>query len=204
MSSRGYQQYNMIIATDSKKSWGGTDYTHLALDSASTIPTGLGTTNSTGETRTNQPSVTGAQFTKTFIIPTVFDAVSIIDGTIEGTLKLNASKGPDGHVNNYLRITNADLGIRAIDTSGASRTIVVSDEIWAGAVYVPSEGSVSTQLIYWLDVADVIINANERIVFDFTITYETIDVGSTDTMTASIYCTESTNETTVTLPLVMS
>lgn len=201
MGMRGYQQYDMIIAGESQYSWGGTDYTHLALKLGTTIPTGMSTSNSTGITRNNQPSITGATFDRSFIIPTVFDVLSIIDGTMSGTIKLGAYDDPTGGAS--CEITKAELTLLAIDASGTERTIATKQEIWAGSIYSWNDGWVTKQMMYWIDVVDAIVYAKERIVLKYTITYSTVDGFASDEQKAHIYCTPDTDETTITLPFVM-
>jgi len=193
----------MIVASESQYSWGGSDYALLALKSDTIVPDGLGTSVSTGITRNNQASITDATFTKSFIIPTVFDAVSIIDGTAEGTLKLGAYDNITGGGDDYMEITKAELIINAIDISGSSREISAIKEIWAGSVKSMNDGLVTKQFMYWIDLEDVTVNANERVVLDYTITYSTVDAFANEDMSASIYCTQDTDETTITLPFVM-
>lgn len=203
MSSRGYQQHNLIVANDSQYSWGGSDYSLLALKSGTTVPDGLSTNVRTGETRNSQVSITGATFTKDFIIPTVFDAVSIIDGTIEGTIKLAAFDDSTGGASDYCEVVKAELTINAIDSSGSSTTIAAKQEIWSGQIRSTHQDLVTAQVMYWIDVRRAIVNANERIVLEYTITYNTVDQFENENMAAYIYCTIDTDETTITIPFVM-
>lgn len=203
MAIRGYQQYDLIITDDSQYTWGGTDYSLIAIKSDTTIPTGLSTTAYIGETRNNQPSITGAEFTKSFIIPTVYDVLTIIDGTISGTIKLAAYDDIIGGAGDYCEVVKAELTIKAIDTAGASRTVAAKQEIWSGQIRSTNDGTISAQMMYWIDVEEAIVEANERIVLDYTITYNTQDGGSDEDMAAYIYCTQDTDETTITLPFVM-
>lgn len=204
MSSRGYLKHNMIVVAESKYPWGGTDYTQFALKSDTTIPTGLSTSTYLEERRNGQPSITDATFTETFIIPTVFDAISIIDGTIEGTIKLEAHIEGTYTASSFVSITKAELTIRAIDSTGTARTISSKRDIWTGEIKADT-GSTTTsaQLIYWTDVEDVIVYSNERVVLDYTITYSTYDSLSQDDLRARLYCTPETDEMAVTLPFVM-
>ena len=204
MGIRGYQQHNMIIASESQYTWGGTDYTNLALRSDTTIPTGLSTSDYLEVQRNNQSSITDATFTESFIIPTVFDVLSIIDGTIAGTIKLQTRIEGTYSVTSWISITKAELTIRAIDSAGSARTIASKQTIFSGEVKA-EHGTLtaSAQFMYWIDVEDVIVSANERIVLDYTITYSTHDSLAQDDFRARLYCTPDTDETTITLPFVM-
>lgn len=201
MSSRGYQQHNMIVASSSQYSWGGTDYSRFALKSGTTIPTGLSTSATASYSRVG--SATDATYTFSFIIPTVFDAVSIIDGTTEGTLKLGVDAPSGGDLSDSMEITKAELTINAIDISGSSREISPITQIWEGSIYSESDGIVTLQNMYWVDLSKVIVNPAERISLDYTLTYTSVDPDNDKSMTMSIYCTQDTNETTITLPFVM-
>lgn len=203
MAIRGYQEYVLIITDDSQYSWGGTDYDLVALKSDTTIPSGLSTTAYTGEERNNQASITGATFTKSFIIPTVYDVLTIIDGTISGTLKLAAYDNITGSPSDYCEVVKAELTIKAIDSSGTSRTVAAKQEIWSGQVRSTNDGTITAQMMYWIDVEEAIVEANERIVLDYTITYNTLDSGSDEDMAAYLYCTQGTDEAKITLPFVM-
>jgi len=201
MSTRGYQQHNMIVASSSQYSWGGTDYSKFALKSGTTIPTGLSTSATTSYSRTG--SATDATRVFTFIIPTVFDAVSIIDGTTEGTIKLGVNSPTGGDVDDSMEITKVELTINAIDISGSSREISPITQIWEGSVYSESDDIETLQSMYWADLSKVIVKANERIALDYTLTYTSVDPDNDKSQTISIYCTQDTDETTITLPFVM-
>lgn len=202
MSSRGYLQHNMLFATQSQYSWGGTDYTKLSIKSGTTIPTGL-TTNVRTTTTHNTGSVTDATTVQTFIIPSQFDAVTIIDGIIEGTLKIGAICG-DANPGDWIEVTKAEITLRAIDTTGSARTIAAIQEVWSGSIKVFDGGALETvQLMYWLDVDDIVLESDERIVVDVTLTYTVDDQLGIDEFFAYVYCTKDTDETTITLPFVM-
>lgn len=202
MSSRGYQLHSMIVADESQYEWASTDYSKLCIKSGTTIPTGLSASVRATTSHTTG-SETDATSTHTFIIPTLFDAVSMIDGVIEGTLKLGALVGA-GNPGDYIDVTNASLALRAMDSTGSARTIMADSEIWSGSIQVFEGGALETeQLMYWLDVSDAIVNPDERILVDLTITYTVLDTLSTDDFYAYIYCTLDTDETTITLPFVM-
>jgi hypothetical protein len=192
----------MVIATESDFTWGGSDYTFLSFKDGTTVPTGLSTSAYTSQLQ--QGSVTDGTFTKTFIVPTVFDAVTIIDGTIEGTLKLGVYIPEFAHTGDSITITKAELTIRAIDTAGTPRTLEAIQEIWSGSIsQTGGSGTNTEQMMYWVEVSDMIIDASERMVFDFTITYTVVDTLDDDDFYARIYCTLDTDETTITLPFVM-
>lgn len=204
MGIRGYQKHIPIITTESQYSWGGTDYTQLALKSDTTIPAGLNSADYAEMQRENQPDITDATFVESFIIPTVFDVLTIVDGTIEGTIKLQAMIIGTYSVTSYISITKAELTIRAIDSAGSARTIAAKQTIWSGEIKA-EDGATTTaeQLMYWIDVEDMSVSANERIVLDYTITYSTDDIFAQDDFRARLYCTPDTDETTITLPFVM-
>jgi len=202
MSSRGYQLYNMLFATQSQYSWGGTDYTKLSIKSGTTIPTGLTTTARTTTTHSTG-SVTDATSTHTFIIPTQFDAVTIIDGIIEGTLKIGAICGA-ANPGDWIEVTKAEITLRAIDTAGSTRTLLSAQEVWSGSIKVFDGGALETlQFMYWIEVDDIILESDERIVVDVTLTYSILDALGVDLFYAYVYCTLDTDETTITLPFVM-
>jgi len=201
MSSRGYQQHNLIVAIDSQYSWGGTDYSWFALKSGTTIPTGLSTSATASYSRVG--SATDATRVFTFIIPTVFDAVSVIDGTTEGTIKLGVNSPTSGDQGDSMEITKASLTINAIDINGSSREISPITQIWEGSIESISAGIVTLQSMYWIDLSKVIVKANERIALDYTLTYTSVDPDNDKSQTMSIYCTQDTDETTITLPFVM-
>jgi len=202
MSTRGFYQLNMLQTTESQYSWGGTDYTSFALESGTTIPTGLGTTNTKTFSRDDQPSVVDATADFNFIFPTTLDAISIIDGTISGTLKLGDEIIDAGAAT--ITLTKAEVTLKAIDDTGSSRNITEKKEIWSGTIVATSlGGAVNKQVMYWIDVEDAIISASERVVIDFTITFTTVDASANSQMRIYVYCTPSSDETTITLPFVM-
>ena len=201
MGVRGYQKYNIVVTTESQYTWASTDYTLFGLRTDVTIPSGLSTETSVSDTTTG--STTDKEFTKTFIIPGVFDVLTIIDGTISGTIKL-AAENDSATVPDTITITKAELTLRAMDSTGSARTISAKQEIWSGSLQTVGGQAIQTlQLMYWAEVEDIQIYANERILIDYTITYTTVDTLATDTFSAYIYCTPDTDETTMTMPFVM-
>lgn len=209
MGMRGYQKYDMYVMDDTVFTWASTDYTHASLGTGVTIPTGIGAADYTSEEVIDPGDTTDQTFTKTFIVPSVFDALTILDGTISGTIKLASVLLDElAASGDTLEITDAELTIRAIDSAGSARTIEAKQTIWTGSV--ASQGGsggqgvvVSQQIVYFVNVEDAILYANERIVLDFTITYDTVDLLVNNEFSARIYCTAGTDETTVTLPFVM-
>lgn len=201
MGIRGYQKFNMIVASESQYSWASTDYSLIALNSDTTLPTGLSTAASTG---TSSHTVTDATLTKSFIIPRVFDVFSVIDGTVEGSLKLYALVGSSSHTSDWSEVTKATVAMRAIDSSGSTRTVSAAQEVWSGSLKCEDDGSTDTkQIMYWIDVEDVVIQANERLLIDYTLTYSIYDYLDDDTLGVGMYCTQDTDETAITLPFVM-
>jgi len=95
------------------------------------------------------------------------------------------------------------LTINAIDINGSSREISPITQIWEGSIESISAGIVTLQSMYWIDLSKVIVKANERIALDYTLTYTSVDPDNDKSQTMSIYCTQDTDETTITLPFVM-
>lgn len=204
MSTRGYQKYEMIIASGSKFAFGGTDYTLLALNPNTVIPSGVATSSYTSQQFTPiQDTTIGETKTFTFIIPNQLDAVSIIDGATEGTLKISAQTLTHA-VTEYIDITNIDIGLRAVDSTGSIRQLSDDLEIWSGSIKALGNAATTTaQLLQFSSITDAIVYSNERVLVDFTVTFDTYDLVTRSPFQIDIWATLDADETTITLPFVM-
>lgn len=207
MGIRGYSKYDMIVADESQFSWGGTDYTLLALRSDTSIPSGLATSSYTGISWVDLSNpTTDATFTKSYIIPNLLDVLTTIDGGIEGTMKIGVTFNETPGGSAFVKITKVETTIKAIDANGSSRTIQEINDVWNGTlqrVGTSGSGTSTLQFMYWYNIIDAAVESNERIVIDFTITYSSSATTSPLGFEARIYSTVDTEETNITLPLVM-
>lgn len=205
MSSRGFQKHDLIKLTASDYEWASTTYTRVALTAGSASPDGLGLDTDIVAT-VEDTTVTNGTVTVSYIIPTVFDAVSIIDGIIESTFNLYVGLTGTVLVEYYATISKLEMTIKAIDTDGSSRDLVANHEVWSGTLTITGKTTPSSstkQLIVWTDVSDSIVDASERIVVDLKFTYSGYTLVAGPHAQVGLDVTAGTDATTISLPFVM-
>ena len=205
MSSRGYQKHDLIKLAASDYEWASTTYTRVGLTAGSASPDGLGLDTDIVFSSTGSiPPVSGSE-TVSYIIPSILDAVSIIDGIIEMTLNMYVALADTVTTDVYSKITKIELTVRAIDDVGSSRDIVPIHDIWTGTFQIgtglTSPASDTRQLIIWTDVSDAVLDSSERMVVDLKITYEINARFATGSVGFDV--TAGTDASTISLPFVM-
>lgn len=205
MGIRGYQKYTMHVLIDDAITWGGSGYNQLALGGDITVPSGIGADDYTEVTSINQPAATGVTFTERFLIPNVFDALTIVDGTLSGTIKLATAYTAQLLGTGTLDITKAELEVIAVNSAGSERTINTKAEIWTGSIETTEtiDELISQQIIFMIQMEEAELLANEKIALDFTITYDNSNSASGRSYLVRLYATVGTDEMTTTLPFIM-
>lgn len=204
MGSRGYHDFNMRVAGNSPVDWGGTDYSSIMFQVSDTYPPAVIT-----ESFAYIPHSAGASgnysTSETFdvIIPTVFDAVSIIDGTITGNIRVGISKTDLD--NSSSTLTSIDAILTIVESDGTS-AVVKTKEVWAGAlasIYIGSEQLETLQTRFWVDVNDIVLSSDQRLLVSYTLNFDVVTLGFISATRLYVYCTDETYETTISLPMVM-
>ena len=204
MASRGYQDLNMRVAGNSPYAWGGSNYTLIMFGAGDSYPSAVVTAAFTSFQTPDTPAGTNdIEHVHDFdvIVPDIYDAMSIIEGTVKGNIRFGVSHfGVGGE---YTRITNINLILNAVDTNGSVRELS-SNSVWSGTLQATTTTEVILQTRYWIDVEKIILDSSERLVcqFEFTATVHSIQAG--DHGTLFLHCTNETEETAVSLPFVMS
>ena len=204
MSSRGYQDFNMRIAGNSPREWGGSSYTSIMFGNSDLYPPAVITASSA--TITHTVGVSGdysASETFDVIVPTVFDAVSIIDGTVVGNLKVGIVKTALNNTSSTLKKVSVVLS--TVDSDGTT-DIVKTIEVWTGTLtseYDGGEDLKTLQTRYWVEVNDLILSSDQRLLVSYTLDFDVVTIGTASSTRLYVYCTDETYETTIALPLVM-
>ena len=207
MATRGKLKHALYSMIRSTYTWGGTTYSKMAVADGTTAPDGLG--NDTLQLASHEGSSSGTDSTATtsFIIPSVIDAVSIISGVLESTFKVYASTvGSNIISGDFMEITEIERAVRGVDSTGASRDLIPTATIWSGSIIrggSASQGTTTAQFLFLEDAPKIKIEASERIVVDYTITYSYNMSFSSNYARCGINLAEASDESTITIPFVM-
>jgi hypothetical protein len=196
---RGYKDLVCVLFDDSTFSWGGTDYSHILIDSGDSIPTNISTTNRVDNTYSSILGIISGTKTYTFISPDVWDVVSEMDGVASGTFRIYVAA--DGAVSAYSRITAVTITLNAIDNDGNSRELA-SDTVWEGTFEVTGNDSDYLAVMYWISITKQKIDYNERLELVLEFDYEINDQTLGGTFTVGFSCAYDDVDMKISLPFI--
>jgi hypothetical protein len=199
---RGYKELTCIKFADSDFTWGSTTSEYIMLDSGVTIPTNVSTTDIVSSSVTpDWPAATGTK-TYTFLLPDVFDVVSVMDGTAYGSFRLYTNVNGTGTSGSYAEITSVDITLEAVDSDDNTRELF-SDTVWTGSCKAELGETVYLGIMYWFDMKKQEIACNERLALTIEFDYTSNDLHENSSRKVGITCSADDKDMTLTLPFIV-
>lgn len=198
-----YQELIALCFAESVYSWGGTDYSTMLLNTGINVPDSVSLDSKIEKGVGNRDGFSGThEFI--FITPLPYDFISIMDGTIQGNVKVGV-RVPSSHGTDFLKITKVEISFNAVDVEGNVRVLVDYFTIWTGSIEAGSSETKTKGIMFWATVSDAAIQSDERLQCAYRVSYSGYDyLGNEVPFYLQLYTGKSTQDTMINLPFVMS
>lgn len=196
-TSRAYKTLNAQNLTQSFYPWGGSDRTFLLIKSDDTVPDSVSSSSYAEVTNAGTNVVT---IDKTFICPSVFDVLSVAEGTAYGSVRAAASMTSDRGTSESGELKEVRVDVLAMDSTGATRSLSGGIQtVWSGSVRGgdPAGSDKYLGTMFWLPVSGE-IQQSERLGLRVQIYGTATTYGR-----HRLFFTKNSDETSLTIPLVI-
>ncbi|WP_094226913.1 hypothetical protein [Methanolobus psychrotolerans] len=202
MAFRAMREYKMVVPSGSVFTWAATNHSHMMLSSDITIPASMGSSAITYN-YPNSPSSGTASFS--FIFPEVYDIVSVFDGTAYGTVTVTVNM-PSINTTNSIQITSCTINLVAVDQDGNERDLIPLTTIYSTSFGLAGSGAetMTKTFMWWQQINSVDIQINERMRLDYTMPWVAAGSLSPRSGTIVLQNGEDGDQTTISLPVVIS
>jgi hypothetical protein len=141
--------------TDARYEWAGVSHRNIMMKSGVSVGDNVGVSNYRVKFSNETPAII---IDSLFLFPQPIDFVSIIDGTVSGSVVVRNISYTDS---DRIYLTAVDIYFVKID-SGGTETVLATHTAFSGSNYVVNSTD-TIGLMFWFDVAEKQINVDERI-----------------------------------------
>jgi hypothetical protein len=139
---------------DARYEWGGTSHRNILLKSGENVGDLIGVS----DYELQLSEMDGIQINQLFVLPAPIDFVSVIDGTISGSIVVHIRSSVSDEAT-YL--TKIEVDVVKINASGDEITIKTIPVFEGNKVVY--ENSETLGYMFWADISEVSVSASERL-----------------------------------------
>lgn len=141
--------------TDARYEWAGVSHRNILMKSGDSVGDNVGVSNNKVRFNNKTPAII---IDSLFIFPQPIDFVSIIDGTVSGSVVVRNISYTDL---DKTILTAVDIYFVKIDLEGVE-TVLAMHTAFSGSKYVVNSTD-TLGFLFWFDVSEIQINVDERI-----------------------------------------